>query len=110
MAQTLDLAAAVAQDTARWINSGERPGFDIPTSLAHAARQARERNFQDMLIVDVDSHHNELNLWSEMTPYIEDPVLRHRVLDEGSLLHQATQLNTSGGGGVWGRGRRGPRA
>jgi uncharacterized protein len=86
MARTLDLAAAVAEDTARWINSGERPGFDIQSHLAHASRQARERNFQDVLIVDVDAHRRELHLWEELTPYIEDPVIRYKAL-EGNLLH-----------------------
>jgi uncharacterized protein len=95
MARTLDLVAAVAEDTARWINSGERPGFDIPAHLAHATQIARDRNFQDMFIVDIDAHHNELHLWEEMVPYIEDPVIRHRALDGGSLtentvLNQAT--------------------
>ena len=27
--------------------------------LEHAAQQARQRNYQDFLIVDVDSHHYE---------------------------------------------------
>jgi uncharacterized protein len=91
MAQTLDLLAAVAEDTARWINSGERPGFDIPAVMAHATQQARERNFQDLLIVDVDAHHSELNLWTEMVPFIEDPVIRHRAMDGGSS-HENTVL------------------
>jgi uncharacterized protein len=86
MARTLDLVSAVAEDTARWMNSGERSGFDIPAHLRHAAQQARDRNFQDVLIVDVDAHRQELHLWEEMTPYIENPVVRHRAL-EGTLLH-----------------------
>ncbi len=44
--------------------------------LAHAARQARERNFDDYLIVDVDAHHFENQSWSEIVEYIPDPVIR----------------------------------
>jgi hypothetical protein len=29
--------------------------------LEHASQQARERNYQDFLIVDVDAHHYEVN-------------------------------------------------
>jgi len=33
--------------------------FDTRTLLAHAAEQARDRNYKDLFIVDVDSHHYE---------------------------------------------------
>ena len=38
------------------------PAFDrysTTASLAHATEQAHARNYQDFLIVDVDSHHYE---------------------------------------------------
>ena len=44
--------------------------------LAHAARQARERNLDDYLIVDVDAHHFENQSWGEIVEYIPDPVIR----------------------------------
>jgi hypothetical protein len=31
--------------------------FSVTKHLEHATAQARERNYQDFLIVDVDSHH-----------------------------------------------------
>ena len=40
------------------------------------AQQAKQRNYQDFLIVDVDSHHYETERFKEIIPYIEDPVLR----------------------------------
>jgi uncharacterized protein len=33
--------------------------YSQPKHLEHAAEQARARNYQDFLIVDVDSHHYE---------------------------------------------------
>ena len=44
--------------------------------LAHAARQAKQRNLDDYLIVDVDAHHFENQSWSEIVEYIPDPVIR----------------------------------
>ena len=48
--------------------------------LAHASRQARERHLDDVLIVDVDSHHYENECYDEFLPYIENDVLRQLVL------------------------------
>jgi predicted TIM-barrel fold metal-dependent hydrolase len=44
--------------------------------LAHARQQARQRKFDDMLIVDVDSHHYENEHFSEILPFMENDVLR----------------------------------
>ncbi len=33
--------------------------FSVTKHLEHASAQARARNYQDFLIVDVDSHHYE---------------------------------------------------
>ena len=44
--------------------------------LEHASQQARERNYQDFLIVDVDSHHYESESYKEVFQYIESPVIR----------------------------------
>jgi uncharacterized protein len=52
--------------------------FDTRKHLAHAARQARDRRYDQLLIVDVDAHHYESDSWAEIFDYVEDPVLRQR--------------------------------
>ena len=49
-----------------------------PKHLEHASEQARARNYQDFLIVDVDSHHYENEHYNEVFQYIESPVIRAR--------------------------------
>jgi len=49
---------------------------DTRDILAHAEQQARERNYQDYVIVDIDSHHVETASWKEVADFIEDPVIR----------------------------------
>ena len=44
--------------------------------LAHAAEQARERKYDDILIVDCDAHHYENENFNEILPFIENDVLR----------------------------------
>jgi len=75
-------------------NTGRRPGFDTRHHLAHAANQARERNYRDFLIVDADAHQNENESWSDIVPFIEDPVVRH--FAEYSR-HMSAMLFPSGG-------------
>jgi predicted TIM-barrel fold metal-dependent hydrolase len=58
--------------------------FDTRTLLAHAAQQARERKYQDLFIVDVDSHHYENESFLEIARLIEDPVIRQQALASGS--------------------------
>ncbi len=41
--------------------------FDTRTFFGHAADQARERNYKDLFIVDVDSHHYESDCLPEIT-------------------------------------------
>ena len=48
--------------------------------LAHARRQADQRNLDGVLIVDVDSHHYENECYDEFLPFIENEVLRQLVL------------------------------
>src|SRR6202171_1327118 len=48
--------------------------------LAHASKQARARHLDDVLIVDVDSHHYENECYDEFLPFIENEVLRQLVL------------------------------
>ncbi|MGE3643874.1 MAG: amidohydrolase family protein [Beijerinckiaceae bacterium] len=44
--------------------------------LAHAKKQADDRNFEDVLIVDVDSHHYENEHMSEILPFMENEVFK----------------------------------
>ena len=44
--------------------------------LAHARKQAHQRNFDDMIIVDVDAHHYENENYDEFLPFMENDVLR----------------------------------
>jgi predicted TIM-barrel fold metal-dependent hydrolase len=44
--------------------------------LAHAERQARQRKFDDVLIVDIDAHHYETECMDDFLPFIENDVLR----------------------------------
>ena len=44
--------------------------------LAHARKQAHQRKFDDMLIVDVDAHHYENEHYDEFLPFMENDVLR----------------------------------
>jgi hypothetical protein len=44
--------------------------------LSHARKQAAQRNFDDMLIVDVDAHHYENEHMDEILPFMENDVLR----------------------------------
>src|ERR1700749_4618773 len=58
--------------------------FDTRIVLAHAARQARERGYQNFPIIDVDSHHFETEHFSEIVKYIDDPVIR-QLLEASSI-------------------------
>src|SRR5438046_729918 len=48
--------------------------------LAHARKQAMQRNLDDILVVDVDGHHYENECFDEFLPLIENEVLRHLIL------------------------------
>jgi uncharacterized protein len=50
--------------------------FDTRTLLSHAAAQARERHYENLFIVDVDSHHYETESMRDIIDYLEEPVLR----------------------------------
>jgi predicted TIM-barrel fold metal-dependent hydrolase len=60
------------------------PGFREPSIdsldterlLANAAAQAKARGYDDIFILDADSHHYETEYFSEILPFIDDPVLR----------------------------------
>jgi predicted TIM-barrel fold metal-dependent hydrolase len=50
--------------------------FDTSKLLAHASRQAEQRNYKDFLIVDVDSHHYEGESLAEILQFVDDPTIR----------------------------------
>ena len=48
--------------------------------LAHARKQAQKRHLDDVLIVDVDSHHYENECMDEILPFVENEVIRQLAL------------------------------
>jgi predicted TIM-barrel fold metal-dependent hydrolase len=52
--------------------------------LAHAAKQARDRKFEDVLIVDCDAHHYENEHFSEILPFMENEVFKQLALAAGA--------------------------
>ena len=69
--------------------------FDTSKLLAHAARQAAERGYKNFPIIDVDSHHYELESFNEILEYFDDPVLQQ-------LGMSANQTNVRGNGMISG--------
>jgi predicted TIM-barrel fold metal-dependent hydrolase len=71
--------------------------------LAHAEKQARDRKFDDMLIVDCDAHHYENENFSEILPYMENEVFKHLALasrmkgGRGSVLPSVPGYQDMGG-------------
>jgi uncharacterized protein len=51
--------------------------FDTTRHLAHATKQARERGFDRITIVDADTHHDEGGSPRAILKYIDSPVGRH---------------------------------
>jgi uncharacterized protein len=75
--------------------------YSQPKHLEHASEQARARNYQDFLIVDVDSHHYENESYQEVFEYIESPVIRREAFEgnhrrTGLLNTQVGYQNTGG--------------
>jgi predicted TIM-barrel fold metal-dependent hydrolase len=50
--------------------------FDTGKMLAHAAKQAVEREYNKFPIVDVDSHHYESESLGEILEYMDDPIVQ----------------------------------
>ena len=74
----------------RLFNTGERAGYHTSLHLENARRQAEERGFKDVLIVDADAHQlNEMTYFQDIAKYIEDEVLRHEVFngEAGKLMY-----------------------
>src|SRR5207245_1783536 len=53
---------------------------------------ARDRNYQDFLIVDVDAHHYESESYREVFEYIENPVIRRQALESAKRGGRASML------------------
>ncbi|MBM3488063.1 MAG: amidohydrolase [Alphaproteobacteria bacterium] len=49
---------------------------DTRDILAHAARAARRKKFDEFMIVDIDAHVTETAFWSEIVEYIDSDVYR----------------------------------
>ncbi len=75
--------------------------YSTPKHLEHATEQARARNYQDFLIVDVDSHHFENEHYHEVFQYIESPVIRREAFEGASrrtgLLNTQVGYQNTGG-------------
>jgi hypothetical protein len=70
--------------------------------LRNAAKQARQRKFDDMLIVDVDAHHYENEHMSEILPFMENDVHRQlamagRSRGRGMAIPQGVGYQDMGG-------------
>jgi len=74
--------------------------------LAHARQQADRRGFEDVFIVDIDSHIDDGRGWPQVTEYIEDPVIREAANAFGDGSRRGAFLNNTPGlqwQNVWGR-------
>ena len=74
--------------------------------LARARQQANARNFDDVFIVDIDSHVSDDRNWPEIMDYIEDPVIRDAASAFGDGSKRGAFLNSTPGlqwQNVWGR-------
>lgn len=78
-----DLGTTVRGMTVYHREDSEREPFDTRKLLAKAAQQAKERNYDDFLIVDTDVHHYETESWSKIVTYIENPIIR-RLAETGT--------------------------
>jgi predicted TIM-barrel fold metal-dependent hydrolase len=63
--------------------------------LANATRDIEKYSLRDYFIVDVDSHHVELDSWAEILDYIEDPVLRRNGKTMAEMWPNAKNLALS---------------
>ncbi len=70
--------------------------------LAHAREQADRLGLDDILIVDVDSHHYEMEHLGEVLPFVENDVLKqllmsNRAKGRGAILPSETSFQDMGG-------------
>src|SRR5215475_2046539 len=89
-----DTPMDMAREEVRNLNDNE---FTETKSLEHASEQARQRNYQDFLIVDVDSHHYESESYGEIFKYIENPVIRRQAVESSARGGRSSMLGNSVG-------------
>src|SRR6201998_2949358 len=71
--------------------------FSVTKHLEHASQQARQRNYQDFLIVDVDSHHYENESYKEVFSYIDNPVIRRAAMESTKRGGRSSMMNSQVG-------------
>ena len=71
--------------------------FDSGKLLAHASKQSAERGYDQFPIIDIDSHHYELESFNEILEYMPDPVMKQ-------LAKMANSGNSKGVGVMPGGG------
>ena len=81
----------MARNDVRKLSTDE---FSAYKHLEHATQQARARNYQDFLIVDVDSHHYENESYKEVFEYIDSPVMRRAALESTKRGGRSSMLNS----------------
>jgi predicted TIM-barrel fold metal-dependent hydrolase len=78
-------------------NEVRTPRFDQYSTakyLEHASKQARQRNYNDFLIVDVDAHHYENESYKDVFSYIDSPVIRRAAMESTKRGGRSSMLNS----------------
>jgi uncharacterized protein len=65
--------------------------------LAHARKQAVERNLDDMMIVDVDAHHYENEHYNDILPYMENEVFKQWTMGGRAQTDRGAIVPTNAG-------------
>ena len=65
--------------------------------LAHARKQAVQRKFDDMLIVDVDAHHYENENYNEILPFMENDVFKQWTMGGRAQTDRGAIVPTNAG-------------
>jgi uncharacterized protein len=72
--------------------------FDTDKVLVNAAKQRDARGLDDVLIIDVDSHHYESESMRDIVEFIEDPVLRQLAQSSTQVSQRGSMLSSGGVG------------
>src|SRR3978361_1223276 len=84
----------MVRNEVRDLNYNELPETKQPDT---ASQQAHARNYQDFLIVDVDSHHYENESYKEVFQYIDSPVIRREALVHIERGGRSSMMNSQVG-------------
>ena len=68
--------------------SSSSSGWPTRDILANARRDAKRYGLDGYFIVDVDSHHVELDSWPEIIDHLQDPVLRDIIAPTGTVVRR----------------------